>query len=91
MSDTNGTWPAPAKPGSSVWEAWNDQVFEDRYKGNPDSFRMGWEAAMRSIWDRLPAPEYARDPMTPREVAKLLDYVRANLPNTHCSTAVRIP
>lgn len=37
----------------------------------------GWKAAMQAVWDRLPMPEYANDPMTPREVAKLIEFVRS--------------
>lgn len=44
-------------------------------------FKAGWMAAMKSIWDRLPMPAYGSDPMTAREVEKLLAYVRSHLPN----------
>jgi len=37
----------------------------------------GWKAAMQAIWDRLPMPQYASDPMTPREVAKHIEFVRS--------------
>lgn len=46
-----------------------------------DDFKAGWQAAMHSVWGRLPMPGVGRDPMNPREVSKLLEYVKSNLPN----------
>lgn len=70
-----------ARTGSVAWRGAWEALSNGRAEGvDPGDFRLGWEAAMRSIWDRLPMPEFARDPMTPREVGRLLDYVRSNLP-----------
>jgi hypothetical protein len=44
-------------------------------------WKAGWCAAMKAVHDRLPMPGYEQDPMTPREVEKLLNFVKANLPN----------
>lgn len=50
----------------------------ERLKEERDEAReVGWKAAMQAVWDRLPIPEYANDPMTPREVAKLIEFVRS--------------
>lgn len=77
---TDATSRSPESTGSAWRDAW-ESLSKSRTEGiDPADFRLGWQAAMRSIWDRLPAPEYARDPMTPREVERLLNYVRANLP-----------
>lgn len=42
----------------------------------------GWKLAMQAVWDRLPMPAYANDPMTPREVAKLIEFVRCQKEET---------
>ena len=77
---TDATPRSPESTGAAWRDAW-ESLSKSRTEGiDPADFRLGWQAAMRSIWDRLPAPEYARDPMTPREVERLLNYVRANLP-----------
>lgn len=77
---TDATPRSPESTGSAWRDAW-ESLSKSRTEGiDPADFRLGWQAAMRSIWDRLPAPEYARDPMTPREVERLRNYVRANLP-----------
>ena len=44
-------------------------------------FLAGFAAAMQAVWDRLPLPEYGSDPMTPREISKLLSFVESHLPN----------
>ena len=43
-------------------------------------FKAGYEAAMQSVWDRLSMHSLAFEPMDAREVEKLLNYVRSNLP-----------
>ena len=42
----------------------------------------GWKLAMQAVWDRLPMPAFANDPMTPREVAKLIEFVRCQKEET---------
>ena len=42
----------------------------------------GWKLAMQAVWDRLPMPAYANDPMAPREVAKLIEFVRSQKEET---------
>lgn len=42
----------------------------------------GWKLAMQAVWDRLPMPAYANDPMEPREVAKLIEFVRSQKEET---------
>lgn len=82
--------PPLAEATGSAWRAAWESRSNGRLDGiDPADFRLGWEAAMRSIWDRLPMPEFATDPMTPREVGKLLDYVRANLPPNALRSATR--
>jgi len=56
---------------------------ESRYAPRECSadFKAGFSAAMRDVLDRLPSPEYSSDPMTPREVSKLLSFVKSHLPN----------
>lgn len=69
------------RPCSALDAAWKS--INPILRGAMDyaDFKTGWEAAMKSIWDRLPMPAFGVDPMTPREVSKLLEYVRVNLPN----------
>lgn len=43
------------------------------------ALQKGWHDAMHSVWIRLPMPDTQKDPMTPREVAKLIRYVEENL------------
>jgi len=46
-------------------------------KAKDQAFSAGWKAAMESVWSRLPMPCYQNDPMTPKEVARLLDYIQS--------------
>lgn len=81
MNETKSPAGSSGQPGSGHWrDAWS-KLSQRRSEGiDPGDFRMGWEAAMRSIWDRLPMPEFRNDPMTPREVGRLLDFVKSNIP-----------
>lgn len=72
----------PSSPCSALDDEW--KTIKPILRGAMDyaDFKAGWGAAMKSIWERLPMPEYGSDPMTPREVEKLLNYVKSNLPNS---------
>lgn len=39
------------------------------------------QSAYREIHARLPMPQYQSDPMTPREVKKLVDFIHAGMSN----------
>lgn len=57
---------------------WVDAEVSRRLERERDEAReAGWKAAMQAVWERLPMQEYANDPMTPREVAKLIEFVRS--------------
>lgn len=53
------------------------RMAKERERERDEAREAGWKAAMQAVWDRLPMPEYANDPMTPREVAKLIEFVRS--------------
>ena len=47
------------------------------FRERDEAREAGWKLAMQAVWDRLPMPAYANDPMAPREVAKLIEFVRS--------------
>ena len=62
------------------WQQGKINIFDEMARlerERDDAREAGWKAAMQAVWDRLPMPEYANDPMTPREVAKLIEFVRS--------------
>lgn len=73
--------PSDAAACSALDDSWKSINPILRCAMDYGDFKSGWQAAMKSIWERLPMPAYGSDPMTPREVEKLLDYVKFNLPN----------
>lgn len=50
-------------------------------KAKDQAFSKGWKAAMESIWNRLPLPCYQNDPMTPKEIARLVEYIQSQRKN----------
>jgi hypothetical protein len=75
MSDT-------VRPFDAAWQSINPIL-----RGAMDyaDFKAGWQAAMRSVWDRLPMPTFGYDYMTPREVERMREYVQVNLLNEEAS------
>lgn len=61
--------------GSARYSAWMN--IPPLLRGCTDytDFSEGWKAAFRAIRDRLPSSEYLSDPLTPREVQRLVGFV----------------
>jgi hypothetical protein len=65
--------------GSAKAKAWMEVPPLLRGCTDYADFSEGWKAAFRAMRDRLPAPDYLTDPLTPREVQKLVEFVEAQL------------
>ena len=77
MSDTPETDDL-ARGNHVVPTEWAEQLERER----DEAREAGWKLAMQAVWDRLPMPAYANDPMTHREVAKLIEFVRSQKEET---------